>query len=65
MKHCSNNEVDQLIRQLVRQGRSYYHGTRHGRLTHPRGWPTLTVVKSPSDYHSLHNLRRDLRHVIS
>ncbi len=65
MKYCSNKEIDQMIRRLLRQGWRYYRGRKHGRLTHPRGRPTLTVAKSPSDYRSLHNFRRDVRHAIS
>ncbi|HAR05231.1 MAG TPA: hypothetical protein DCR72_06580 [Pseudomonas sp.] len=61
MKYCSNKEIDQLIRQLVSQGWGFRRGSKHGRLTHPSGWPTLTVAKSPSDCRSLQNFRRDLR----
>ncbi|HHZ9317066.1 TPA: type II toxin-antitoxin system HicA family toxin [Pseudomonas aeruginosa] len=61
MKYCSNKEIDQLIRQLVRQGWRFHRGSKHGRLTHPSGRSTLTVAKSPSDCRSLQNFRRDLR----
>lgn len=61
MKYCSNNEIDALIRQLVRQGWRFHRGGKHGRLTHPGGRPTVTVAKSPSDFRSLENFRRDLR----
>lgn len=61
MKYCSNKEINQLIRQLVRHGWRFRRGSKHGRLTHPAGWPTITVVKTPSDHRSLHNFRRDLR----
>lgn len=61
MKYCSNKEIDQLIRQLVRQGWRFHRGSKHGRLVHPDGWPTATVVKTPSDHRSLQNFRRDLR----
>lgn len=62
MKYCSNKEIDQLIRRLVEQGWTFRRGGKHGRLTHPRGRPTLTVAMSPSDSRSLQNFRRDLRH---
>lgn len=65
MKYCSNKEIDQLIRQLIRQGWCFYRGSKHGRLTHPSGLPTLTVARSPSDFRSLDNFRRDLRRAIS
>jgi len=61
MKYCSNKDIDQQIRQLVRQGWWFYRGSKHGRLTHPSGWPTITVAKSPSGCRSLDNSRRDLR----
>lgn len=64
MKYCSRKEMNQLIRQLVRQGWSFHRGGKHGRITHPGGWPTVTVAKSPSDYRSLDNFRRDLRKAI-
>ncbi len=65
MRYCSNKDIDQLIRQLVRQGWRFHRGSKHGRLIHPSGLPTLTVAKSPSDFRSLDNFRRDLRKVIS
>lgn len=60
MKYCSNKEIDRLIRQLVSQGRGFRRGSKHGRLPHPSGRPTLTVAKSPSDCRSLQNFRRAL-----
>lgn len=65
MKYCSNRDIDQVIRQLIRQGWSFRRGSKHGRLTPPDGQQTLTVAKSPSDYRSLLNFRRDLRKVAS
>lgn len=65
MKYSSNKKLNQMIRQLVRQGWSFQHGGKHGRLTHPDGWPTMTVAKSPSDCRSFHNFRRDLRKATS
>lgn len=65
MKYCSSKEIDQLIRKLVRQGWSFRRGGKHGRLTDPGGRLTLTVAKSPSDYRSLDNFRRDLRRAVS
>lgn len=61
MKYCSNKEIDQMIRQLLRQGWRFRRGSKHGRLTHPSGWPTVTVASSPSDWRSLQNFHRDLR----
>lgn len=65
MKYSSNKDIDQVIRQLIRQGWSFRRGGKHGRLTHPDGQQTLTVANSPSDYRSFHNFRRDLRKIAS
>ena len=64
MKYCSNKDIDQLIRKLVRQGWCFKHGGKHGRLTHPSGRKTVTVAKSPGGHRGLHNFRRDLRQAI-
>lgn len=61
MKYCSNKDLNQLIRRLVCQGWHFSHGSRHGRLSHPCGRPTLTVPKTPGDHRSFYNFRRDLR----
>ncbi|HBO52384.1 MAG TPA: hypothetical protein DD471_10410 [Planctomycetes bacterium] len=53
--------MNALIRKLVRQGWRFHRGGKHGKLTHPGGRPTVTVAKSPSDFRSLENFRRDLR----
>ena len=60
MKYCSNKDMNRLIRQLVNQGWIYRNGSKHGRLTHPAGNPTLTVSRTPSDWRSLQNFVRDL-----
>lgn len=61
MKYCSNKDIEQAIRRLVREGWCYRHGSKHGRLTHPSGWPTLTVAKTPSACRSYQYFRSDLR----
>ncbi|ENO74699.1 hypothetical protein C664_19211 [Thauera sp. 63] len=61
MKYCSNKEMNCLIRKLVREGWGFRRGGKHGKLSHPSGWPIVTVAKSPSDWRSLENFRRDLR----
>lgn len=64
MKYCSNKDIDQLIRHLVYQGWRFRHGSKHGRLSHPSGRPTLSVPTTPGDHRSFHNFRRDLRNVV-
>lgn len=61
MKYSTNKDIDQLIRQLIRQRWVFQNGGKHGRLTSPDGLLTLTVSRSPSDSRCLYNLRRDLR----
>jgi hypothetical protein len=39
------------------------NGSKHSRLTHPAGGPTLTVSRTPSDWRSVQNFIRDLRRV--
>lgn len=63
MKYCANKDIDRMIRQLLRQGWSYRNGSKHSRLTHPAGCPTLTVSRTPSDWRSVQNFVRDLRRV--
>lgn len=65
MKYCTNKEINKLIRRMVRQGWSFRRGSKHGRITHPRGRPTLTVASSPSDRRSYFNFRCDVRRAIS
>jgi len=65
MKYYSNKDIDRLIRHLVRQGWNFHHGSKHGRLSHPKGRPTLTVPSSPGDYRSFQNFCRDLRKACS
>lgn len=64
MKYCANKDIDQLIRHLVCQGWLFRHGSKHGRLSHPSGRPTLSVPTTPGDHRSFHNFRRDLRNVV-
>lgn len=61
MKYCSNKDVNQLIRQLIRQGWAFQSGRKHGRLISPDSRKTLTVSKSPSDSRCLHNIQCDIR----
>lgn len=63
MKYCSNKDIDQMIRQLIRQGWCFQRGGKHARLTSPNGRRSLTVPTSPSDHRSINNFRRDLRRV--
>lgn len=63
MKYCSNKDINKLICQLIRQGWSFQHGSKHGRLTHPDKQRVLIVAKSPSDFRSFSNFRRDLRKI--
>lgn len=66
MKHYSaNKEINCVVKRLLREGWSYKHGKKHGKLLDPSGRTTLTVAKTPSDRRSALNFQRDLRHVVS
>jgi len=64
MKYCADKDIDCLVRSLVRQGWTFYWGSKHGRLRHPLGTPVLTVPKSPSDKRAVLNFSRDVRHTL-
>jgi hypothetical protein len=60
MKYCANKDVNKLIRQFLRKGWSFSHSKKHGRLTHPKGFPVITISKTPSDSRCVMNIRNDL-----
>lgn len=64
MKYSTCKDFDLLIRQLVRKGWSFSHGTKHDKLRSPQG-RMITVARSPSDHRAVHNLRRDIRQMQS
>jgi hypothetical protein len=64
MRYSSDKDVDRLIRRLVRDGWHFREGAKHGRLSPPEGGPSMVVAKSPSDWRSIYNVRRDLRRIM-
>ena len=65
MKYCTCKMIDQLVKGLIRQGWIFSRGGKHGRLSPPNGWRTLSVPRTPSDYRAFLNFRRDVRRVLS
>ncbi len=64
MKYCSCKMIDQLVKDLIRQGWIYSRGSKHGRLSPPKGRATLSVPCTPSDYRAFLNFRRDIRQAL-
>ncbi len=61
-KYCKCSKIDRHVRDLVRKGWTYWHGSKHGRLRHPSGRPTVTVPCTPSDEkRGAHNFMRDVK----
>lgn len=63
MKYCRSQEINTLVRQLVRQGWHFSRGRKHGRLRAPDGRGALTVPGTPSDRRAWMNFRRDVRRI--
>lgn len=60
MQYCSDKDINQLVKEMVRTGWCFERG-RHGKLRHPSGVGFITFPKTPSDHRCLLNLRRDIR----
>jgi len=65
MKYSANKEINTIVKEKVREGWPFKWGRKHGRLTHPQGFPTITVPKSPSDHRSAKNFRCEIKRVAS
>jgi predicted RNA binding protein YcfA (HicA-like mRNA interferase family) len=65
MKYSTAKEINALVKELVKDGWTYWRGGRHGRLKAPSGQPTLTISCTPSDRCAFQNFRRDLRNALS
>lgn len=64
MKYSANKDINVIVRNLIRQGWSFYWGAKHGRLRHPLGQPILTVPKTPSDNRAPLNFSRDVKRIL-
>lgn len=64
VKYCSCQEINTLVKGLVRTGWTFFRGGKHGRLREPSGKTTLTVPRSPSDHRAFLNFRRDVQHAL-
>ena len=61
MKYSANKDLHKIVHKLVKRGWSFYWGSKHGRLKHPKGTPTITVPSTPSDKRSLANFDSYIR----
>jgi predicted RNA binding protein YcfA (HicA-like mRNA interferase family) len=53
MKYSSQKDIDKAIRGLLREGWSFWRGSKHGRLRAPSGRNTVTVSVTPGDRNAL------------
>lgn len=60
MQYCKDKDINQLVKDMVRNGWIFEWG-KHGKLRSPTGKGFITVPKTPSDYRCLTNIRRDIR----
>ncbi len=52
MQYCSDKDMNQLVKRMVRTGWTFEHG-KHGKLRHPTGIGFITFPRTPSDHRSL------------
>lgn len=60
MQYCSDKDMNQLVKRMVRTGWTFERG-KHGKLRYPTGIGFITFPRTPSDHRSLLNFRRDVR----
>lgn len=65
MKYSKDKNINLTVKQLVKDGWEFKWGGKHGRIKHPRGYPTITVPKSPSDRRSSLNFHQDIKKVFN
>jgi hypothetical protein len=64
MKYSAGKEINALVRRLIREGWSFRHGGKHGRLRTPEGKAILSVPNTPSDRRAFVNFRQDVRRAL-
>ena len=47
MQYCSDKDMNQLVKRMVRTGWIFEHG-KHGKLRHPAGIGFVTFLRTPS-----------------
>jgi hypothetical protein len=62
-KYCSDKDMNNEIKLLMRNGWRYLVRKKHGAIVSPDGMK-LSVPSTPSDCRALYNFRRDVRHLI-
>lgn len=64
MKYSSSKDLDGIVRVLVRQGWTFSHGGKHGKLRTPCGKCFLTVPVSPSSRQVAKNFAGDVKRLL-
>lgn len=65
MKYSAMKELHLEVKRLVQLGWIYIPGRKHGKLKHPSGRSMVVFARTPSDWRSVANFRRDVRLVAS
>jgi hypothetical protein len=55
-KYSNNKEINQLVKELVKNNWQFKFGSKHGRIESPVGIK-FTVPKSPSDWRAAMNFK--------
>lgn len=63
MKYSTAKEINVLVRQLIREGWSFRHGGKHGRLRAPDGCSSLSVPCTPGDRRAFLNFRQHVHRI--
>jgi hypothetical protein len=54
-------ELHVEVKRLVHLGWMYKAGGKHGKLRHPSGYPMVMFARSPSDWRTVANFKREVR----
>ena len=61
MRYSSMKELHVEVKRLVHLGWMYQAGGKHGKLRHPSGYPMVVFARSPSDWRTVANFKREVR----
>jgi hypothetical protein len=61
MANDTKKKINELIRWLRGRGWTADQGRKHWKLRSPDGATVLSLPVTPSDYRTMHNVRRDFR----
>ena len=60
-KYSTDSGINDIVKQLVKDGWCYKRGAKHGKVIAPQGAAILTVPTTPSDWRASRQFRADLR----